>query len=714
MKNRLGLKRKYFISFLCLSLIPLLIFSYIYYFSYISGMKEQTERDYSVMASRFLSAMDFHVKQLESYASSFSSYIYGNLKELTEQNMEEAGSEMISYMLKGYEDDFDLPISAFYYEKGSSVIHTSEGIRNYSDFENTVLSGLNLTKLPFFYFANHYNYNQVRSDGRYSVFFFPVPEYSFIPDACLIFMIDNAALRELVSKVYFSIPTSYVIFSQKGELLFSSENIVSFEPLEHMDIGRKGIWSGRLTSEVTGYTLTYWCEESVLYASYRMKMIIYACICLALTAVLAGLSYLLASVSYQPIKRLFEVIGGDSRPDDDEVSFLNEHMVMLSEENSRLLDESSGQRQIIRKMILRKLVIGEKLTETESGYLAHSDVCRHKNYLVVAVKPLDEESEDVLPLLFTFLEKTERTETSYHPLDPGTLSRPVIIVNTAKESCQDVLAGLSSEIDSSFRITYRLASGLMTDDVTHLNVSYIEAALTLERKSDDKCEVFSPSEGGFNRYVIPKEYSNLYVHAVKNGDMATAVKMCDTILDFIESSNAVVQIRRGMMYDVFNMCLRTSENLQIADIPYSAMICNVNDMNEFRAQVHSLTEHITDASIEQKNAKQSLEAKRITDYVHAHFRDSQLSLTVLADETGKSVPALSRYFKSEVGIGFAEYLSGLRMEWIKDELVSSDRPIREIISDSGYNDVSGVMKKFKAAEGCTMNEYRQNHGRKKS
>lgn len=82
-------------------------------------MKEHTERDYSVMSSRFLSSMDFHFKQLESYASTFSSYIYGNLKELTEQNLEEAGTEMISYMLKGYEADFDLPISAFYYEKGS-------------------------------------------------------------------------------------------------------------------------------------------------------------------------------------------------------------------------------------------------------------------------------------------------------------------------------------------------------------------------------------------------------------------------------------------------------------------------------------------------------------------------------------------------------------------------------------------------------------------
>lgn len=709
MKTRTSLKSKYFLSFLGLSLIPLLIFTFIYYFNVISGMKEKSEREYGVMASRFLSSVDYYVKQLDSYASSFSSYIYGNLKELSEQNLAQAGSEMISYMLKGYTGDFDFPISSYYYEKGSAVIHTENGIMNYADFENSLLSDMNLTKLPFFYMANYYNFDLVRSDGRYSVFFFPVPEYSFIPEACLIFIVDNQELRKNAENNYFDIPTSYIITSQKGELLFSSENVMSYEPLSGIGDNEKGIFRSRTVSEVTGYNLIYWCEEDSLYAGYRRSIMSYGVACLIFAAFLILVSYLLAKTSYQPIRRLLHIVGGDYRVDEDEVSFINEHMNILCEENSRLMDEASGQRQIIRQMILKKLVIGDKLSSTETEYLSHSSVCRHDNYLVVAVKPLDEECEDAIPLLFTFLEKNESADTSCHPLDPGTLSRHVMIINTERESEQDVLSFLVSEIDSSFRLSYRLASGLLTRDVSHLNVSYIEAALTLERKSDEKCECFTPDGESIDGYVIPREYANLYLHAVRSGDDDTAGKMCDAILDFIESSGAVIQIRRGMMYDLFNLCLRASENAQITDIPYSSVICNVNDMGDFRNQIHSLTEYIAGEVRKQKEALLSMEAQMITEYVREHFRERQLSLSVLADNMGKSVPALSRYFKNEVGIGFAEYLSNIRMEWIREQLLSSDRPIRDIITDSGYSDISGVMRKFKAMEGVTMNEYRQRH-----
>ncbi len=55
---------------------------------------------------------------------------------------------------------------------------------------------------------------------------------------------------------------------------------------------------------------------------------------------------------------------------------------------------------------------------------------------------------------------------------------------------------------------------------------------------------------------------------------------------------------------------------------------------------------------------------------------------------------------------FSKYIQELRMEKIKQALIESDRPIKDIIREAGYYDVSNYTRKFRTLVGVTPGQFR--------
>ena len=96
----------------------------------------------------------------------------------------------------------------------------------------------------------------------------------------------------------------------------------------------------------------------------------------------------------------------------------------------------------------------------------------------------------------------------------------------------------------------------------------------------------------------------------------------------------------------------------------------------------------------------------ITRYVQEHLAE-EVSLSVLAEEFHLSAQYISQLFKSEIGVGFLNYLTSIRMEKARKLLVSTDLPIAEISERAGYGDYRVFTKVFKKAEGITPSQYRR-------
>lgn len=96
---------------------------------------------------------------------------------------------------------------------------------------------------------------------------------------------------------------------------------------------------------------------------------------------------------------------------------------------------------------------------------------------------------------------------------------------------------------------------------------------------------------------------------------------------------------------------------------------------------------------------------RTVDYVRARFLERP-SLRELSDVAGVSPEHFSREFRRSYGMGPAQYLRRLRLEWAAERLRNPDDPLVEIASAAGFADQSHFTRQFKQQFGVTPAVFR--------
>lgn len=99
------------------------------------------------------------------------------------------------------------------------------------------------------------------------------------------------------------------------------------------------------------------------------------------------------------------------------------------------------------------------------------------------------------------------------------------------------------------------------------------------------------------------------------------------------------------------------------------------------------------------------EAKK---YIEEHYSEN-LSVGDVAEKIGISSGYLSTMFNQELGLGFAEYLNGLKVEHACVYLEQNYLKVYEIAYKVGFHDEKYFTKVFKKIKGMTPKDYRRNH-----
>lgn len=156
-------------------------------------------------------------------------------------------------------------------------------------------------------------------------------------------------------------------------------------------------------------------------------------------------------------------------------------------------------------------------------------------------------------------------------------------------------------------------------------------------------------------------------------------------------------------YDDFSYC-REALRLQITDY----MLKPVN-YEEFGSCIDHLKislfkRRVSDEAEPEKQEERTIAA--LTRYLQQHLAE-EVSLSVLAEEFHLSPQYISQLFKNEIGVGFLNYLTNIRMEKAKKLLLSTALSIAEVAEQSGYGDYRVFTKVFKKSEGITPSQYRR-------
>jgi AraC-like DNA-binding protein len=97
---------------------------------------------------------------------------------------------------------------------------------------------------------------------------------------------------------------------------------------------------------------------------------------------------------------------------------------------------------------------------------------------------------------------------------------------------------------------------------------------------------------------------------------------------------------------------------------------------------------------------------KIVDYIDRHSSE-KLLLSDIAEKENLNLYYLSHLFKSSFGMPFQEYLSRVRCEKARKQLILTDLSLLDICLSCGFSDPKYFNRDFQRQYGCTPKQYRQ-------
>ncbi len=128
-------------------------------------------------------------------------------------------------------------------------------------------------------------------------------------------------------------------------------------------------------------------------------------------------------------------------------------------------------------------------------------------------------------------------------------------------------------------------------------------------------------------------------------------------------------------------------------------------LTEIEEFMNALIEKIE--SMQQNQSKYSRIIRGVMDYIANHYRESDLSITRIAEHFHFSPTYLNVLFKQETRVTLKQYLSDYRIEKAKTLLANEYYKISEISELCGYANGNYFAKVFKEVTDLTPLEYRK-------
>lgn len=97
---------------------------------------------------------------------------------------------------------------------------------------------------------------------------------------------------------------------------------------------------------------------------------------------------------------------------------------------------------------------------------------------------------------------------------------------------------------------------------------------------------------------------------------------------------------------------------------------------------------------------------QINNYIRSNYAQN-ISLKDLSEKLYLSIGYLSRFFKKNYGMSFAEYLTNIRLYHAVEDLLYTNVPITHVAYDNGFTNAAVFNKAFKKAYGETPSSFRK-------
>ncbi|GAB2022163.1 hypothetical protein RyT2_12370 [Pseudolactococcus yaeyamensis] len=708
-----SLFKKYFLNYLLIFLLPFFILTSILYYILNQHIQKQIISDNQLVLNRVYQTLDSEFTSLDKIADDLATNANLNTYYLKDPlYTTRAKNELQRYMTTNQ----DLVKEIFIYSTPKNILYSYSGTLTVDAFIAFKYHKTSLTTKRLYQNFQTKTHLLTSSDyldkkqGQLLQYYVPVTNSN--TKLTILFIFDQQKLNDFLAQHQLQSGQDIAIYQKNGSLFATSD------PKLDKAAQTTDMISSHKKFRATQIEVTL--SKALLNQKLNSLRITFMILGLASLFLGMVLIFLISRHSYAPIARLneeFNKIVKEELNTELEGDFFSNVSQHLSNQRRVIQAEFENHQEALRDVFWNELIQG--ILSKQSEITSKMRDCGLKQtptatyFLGLISTDFSANKLDNLKQKTVIIKKLKQKQLAFttHLVEMPFEKRLVIIFELAQTTT--LSPSIQDWLISSLAIKTNIFFSQAKHHLFEINTAYIEALTILENadvtNSDEQIHFYNLAElSQKTTFDFKQNKTHQLIAAIKEN----AAPMIEAILTELTDDNYLttlpINIRQYYASNLINhlIALINQENLPVTE----TMFQQLNQplvMTHFKTTLTNLSQEITTNIATLKNSKSFMQKQAILTYLKENFRDDDFSLENFAATFNISTTFLTKFIKQETGLSFAKMVSKLKLDYIKMELIRTDRPIKQIILDAGYYDVSNFTRKFRNSTGVTPGDYRK-------
>lgn len=507
------------------------------------------------------------------------------------------------------------------------------------------------------------------------------------------------------------------------EHLNTDEAITSLKSQSEIRLGQKNYMLKQMENEHLNYTYVLVMNPQKAMASVNHMQKKFMGLMLVILVVGFLSAIFLGKKSYRPVEKMNALLQeyGFSNKKKAIANFedVTQQFTNFLSENKVLHEEISRQTPHARRQVLRNLLNGQVGKQEDLNTLLPAVEIHFLkgNFFVLVLQfpTLLEKEWTHLEEAF-FSELSKKTGTGFVGYSTDVLTSggiPMIFSLSDKTTAKEVTNNLVKDCQKYLGKTPLVGVGNSVFSLHELNRSYIEALAALDYglANPQKAQIFYDDLKALTKdpaFRFPAQRQLILQQSLNQGNEEVAFETLTWLVENGQQEGMTLEIQKMYGFYLLNTITKAGTEILGANFIQKAEACtHFKTLGQLQRHLEILIGEICQEVRKRPSHEENQLQKNILTYIEKEFVSSQLSLESISEVFQLSVSYVSRFVKDETGLTFSKYIQQLRLEKVKRDLVETSLPIKEVIRNCGYYDVSNYTRKFRQSVGVTPGQYRE-------
>ena len=488
-------------------------------------------------------------------------------------------------------------------------------------------------------------------------------------------------------------------------------------------------------SEVNGWQYVV-CTPERVYLS-EVSSVTRANLVIILIGAVVGVAAIIGLMrnNYRPIRQLADILPEREEMPKDELEEVEHNLRRLFQENRQmqnsilLKEQYEKERQLLMAMRGRHALFA-KITAEE---LLGADF-REKNLMFASVRtgndPDPERNQPAMEYdLFEFVVNNVMTDlfaqepAAYRTVVDGDLVVFLFLIDRTVEMerwktiCRERFSQLCEFFETRLACELSITIGSVFENTDVLASEYaelLEANTARMYIQPDgilyAAELETAGDGLTDR---TEYYSKRFAEAAASEDGSLWKTVSNEFFRMLEAADVTYQRKQYYVLAVVNGVLAASGDL-VSDgmLGSDSLERNLHQMREdesFSAlrKDFACFQKLVCRAVRADEKESNQLSEQIQEYVQAHFRDSELNITAVADTFHLTPRYLSRVYKEQTGLTLLNSINDMRIAYAKELLLGTDKTVDEIAQETGFTNVRTFRRNFQKAVGVNASDFKE-------